>query len=182
MKALVPLAEGFEEIEAVSIIDVLRRAGIDVITAHVTGNPVTGSHGIPVTADRRLDGVHAEDFDLIVLPGGMPGSENLRNDERVLALVRQIQSSGGLVAAICAAPTVLAAAGVLAGRQATCFPGCESELAGAIYNPKPVVVDGTIVTGRGAGCAIPFALEIVGLLKGKDVMRGLGKKLQVYWL
>ncbi|HPI23974.1 MAG TPA: DJ-1/PfpI family protein [Spirochaetota bacterium] len=182
MKALVPLAEGFEEIEAVSIIDVLRRADISVITAALAGTTVTGSHAIPVAADRELDGVHADDFGLIVLPGGMPGSEHLKNDARVISLVRRIHASDGIAGAICAAPIVLAAAGVLAGKQATCFPGFETELAGAIYNPKPVILDGRIVTGRGAGCAIPFALEIVGLVRGKDVMRGLAKQLQVYWL
>ncbi|MCI0634823.1 MAG: DJ-1/PfpI family protein, partial [Actinobacteria bacterium] len=119
---LVPLAEGFEEIEAVVIIDVLRRAGVEVCVAGLAPGPVTGAHGITLATDRALSDVDAAALAMIVLPGGMPGTTNLRKDARILDLVRALESSGRRVAAICAAPTVLAAAGVLAGRSATSHP------------------------------------------------------------
>src|SRR5262245_58771725 len=118
MRVLVPLAEGFEEIEAVTIIDVLRRASIEVVTASLAKSPVVGSHGIAVSADVRLDGVAAEAFDAVVLPGGMPGSAVLAADERVLSVVRRAAGEKKLVAAICAGPIALEAAGVLAGKRA----------------------------------------------------------------
>jgi len=181
MKVLVPLAEGFEETEAVSIIDVLRRAGINAVTAHTAGNPVTGSHGIPVTADRPFAGLMPVDFDGIALPGGMPGSENLRNDPAIISFVRELHRRGALVSAICAAPIVLARAGVLAGKRVTCYPGFEDELDGAHVTGEPVVADSMIVTGRGAGCAIPFAIAIAGILMGEKMRDELKDRLQVYW-
>ncbi|MCX7677965.1 MAG: DJ-1/PfpI family protein [Spirochaetes bacterium] len=181
MKALVPLAEGFEEIEAVSIIDVLRRAGIEVVTAHIGKNPVNGSHNIPLIADLSLDDCTPETFDAMILPGGMPGSENLKNNENVIAFLKTIYKGGKLVGAICAAPMVLGYADILHGKQATCYPGFETELRGAQVVDKPVVIDSKVVTGRGAGCAIPFALEIVGILKGETIKNTLKSNLQVYW-
>ena len=181
MNILVPLAGGFEEIEAVTIIDILRRADIKVITAFLDGNPVTGSHGIPVTADRKLSDLRAEDFGAIILPGGMPGSENLKQSTGVLSLLREIHAAGGLIGAICAAPMVLGHAGLLAGKKAVCYPGYETELKGANVQDSPVVVDGSIITARGAACAIPFALEIVGILGGGNLKDALRTNLQVYW-
>lgn len=171
MRALVPLAEGFEEIEAVTIVDVLRRASIDVVTAALGANPVRGSHGISVTADERLDAVRAGDFDAVVLPGGMPGSKTLRDDLRVRALVQAAAREGRWLAAICAAPIVLEAAGVLAGRRATSYPG--NELPSAVYVEERVVVDGKLVTSRGAGTALEFALALVERLKGPDIAEKL---------
>jgi protein deglycase len=182
MRVLVPLAEGFEEIEAVSIIDVLRRAEINVVTAFLKKNPVTGSHGISITADNDLKEINMVDFSAIILPGGMPGSENLKNSDRIISIVKHIYSRGGIVGAICAAPVVLEQAGILYGKRAACFPGIEAELKDAIHDKNPVVTDGNIVTGRGPGCAIPFALELVGILKSRDVMEGLRKNMQVYWI
>ncbi|HPA73642.1 MAG TPA: DJ-1/PfpI family protein [Spirochaetota bacterium] len=181
MKILVPLAEGFEEIEAITIIDVLRRADIGVVTAFLDKNPVTGSHGIPITADRKISDVRAADFGAMVLPGGMPGSEHLKNSAAVIGLLGEIQAAGGLVGAICAAPMVLGHAGLLAGKKATCFPGMDTELKGAVHVDAPVVVDGRIVTGKGPACAIPFALEIVGILGGGNLKDALRTNLQVYW-
>jgi len=182
MRVLVPLAPGFEEIEAVTIIDVLRRAGCEVTAASLKTNPVKGSHGIEVTADAALAEVRAGDFDAIALPGGMPGSEHLKQDERVLHIVRELSSSGRLVAAICAAPIALGAAGVLAGRRATCYPGFEHEMKGAIPVNEPVVRDGNIVTGRGPACAIPFALALVAALAGDEKARDLAQTMQAYWM
>ena len=171
MRVLVPLAEGFEEIEAVTIIDVLRRASIEVVTAALGASPVRGSHAIFVTADARLDDVRADDFDAIVLPGGMPGSKTLREDERVLTLVRSMTRANKLVGAICAAPIALEAAGVLAGRRATSYPG--NELPSARYAEERVVVDGRLVTSRGAGTALEFALALVALLKSPEAAEKL---------
>ena len=182
MKVLVPLAPGFEEIEAVTIIDVLRRAGIDVTSACLESGPVTGSHGIAVSADRRMDEISAGDYDMIVLPGGMPGSDNLMADAGVISAVRAVYEKGGRVAAICAAPIVLSSAGVIGGKKATCFPGFEGMMPGTVCLPDPVVEDGRIITGRGPGCAIPFALKIIEVLKGKAVSSDIKDKLQVYWM
>jgi 4-methyl-5(b-hydroxyethyl)-thiazole monophosphate biosynthesis len=181
MKILVPLAEGFEEIEAVSIIDVLRRANIGVVSAHLGKNPVTGSHGIPVTADTDIAGVKDDDFTGIVLPGGMPGSTNLKESDSVINLVSALHGRGSLVGAICAAPIALGLAGILKGKKATCFPGYETELTGARVLAWPVVIDGNIITAKGAGCAIPFALEIVGILKDRNMKDSLKNTMQVYW-
>lgn len=182
MKILVPLAQGFEEIEAVTIIDVLRRADLDVTTAHVGGNPVCGSHNIKVTADTNISAIKADDFGCIVLPGGMPGSTNLKNSSAVISLLKNIYSGGGYIAAICAAPIVLGHAGLLHGKKATCYPGNESQLTGATIVNEPVVIDGKIITGKGPGCAIPFALELVGILKNHDKKIKLKNAMQVYWM
>ncbi len=182
MKILVPLAEGFEEIEAVTILDVLRRAGLDTTSAGLAGNPVRGSHGIPVMADEPLAGLRPDDFGAIVLPGGMPGSDNLKKSDTVISFIQSIYRRGGVTAALCAAPMVLGHAGVLAGKKATCFPGFESEMKGATPTGSPVEVDGTIITARGPGCAIPFALALVEALAGKTMMRDLRDAMQVYWL
>jgi 4-methyl-5(b-hydroxyethyl)-thiazole monophosphate biosynthesis len=171
MRVLVPLAEGFEEIEAVTIVDVLRRASIEVVTAALARNPVRGSHGIAVSADARLDDVLGEEFDAVVLPGGMPGSRTLRDDERVLRIVRGLHARNKLVAAVCAAPIVLEAAGVLSGKRATSYPG--NELPSARYVEERVVVDGELVTSRGPGTALEFALALVEKLAGPDVSKRL---------
>jgi protein deglycase len=182
MRVLVPLAPGFEEIEAITIVDILRRASIDVTAASLHEGPVTGSHSITVTPDAAISGIRVSDFNFIVLPGGMPGSANLKASDAVLDAIRRIHGSGGHAAAICAAPIVLAAAGMLRGKRATCFPGFEEELAGAVVMDEPVVVDGRIITGKGPGCAIPFALKLVEIIKGAQVSLELKKSLQVYWM
>ncbi|MBM4252058.1 MAG: DJ-1/PfpI family protein [Deltaproteobacteria bacterium] len=174
---LVPLAEGFEEIEAVTIIDVLRRADLAVKTCYLRDPDVTGAHRLTVKADQSLDSVDASRCAMVVLPGGMPGSSNLAEDRRVLDLVRSVDRSGGYVAAICAAPMVLAAAGVLGGKRATCYPGFETKLEGASVSKDKVVVDGKLVTGNGPGSAVPFALKLVELLRGKVVADELAKGL-----
>ncbi len=181
MKVLVPLAEGFEEIEAISIIDVLRRAEIEVVTAYCTANPVKGSHGISVIADTALAECSSDELDAMILPGGMPGSENLKNNQDIIAMLRSLHDKGKLVGAICAAPMVLGHAGILRGKKATCYPGFENELAGAVLLNQPVVTDANVITGKGAGCAIPFALEIVSTLKSEEVKNTLKNNLQVYW-
>jgi 4-methyl-5(b-hydroxyethyl)-thiazole monophosphate biosynthesis len=168
-RVLVPLADGFEEIEAVAIIDTLRRGGLTVVTAALRRDPariVHGAHGIDVVADADLDALTGS-FDAVVLPGGMPGSKHLADDPRVLALLRDAHASGRLVAAICAAPTVLAKAGLLEGVRATAFPGVRDQLAGAqVEHAQRVVRADRIITSQGAGTAIEFALELVRALVG----------------
>jgi 4-methyl-5(b-hydroxyethyl)-thiazole monophosphate biosynthesis len=163
-KVLVMLADGFEEIEAVTIIDVLRRAGIQVTSASLGEKIVRGAHELSLTADCRLDDVSSEVFDAIILPGGMPGSRNLRDDPRVIGLLRQQAEGGRYLGAICAGPIALEAAGVLKGKRATSYPG--SDLPSARYSEDRVVTDGKLVTSRGPGTALEFALEWVRLLTG----------------
>ena len=177
-RVLVPLAEGFEELEAVTIIDMLRRAGIEVVVAALAENPVTGSHGIALSADATLDDVSGQEFDLIALPGGMPGAANLRDDPRIGGIIRRLHEGGRHVAAICAAPMVLAAAGVLDGRRATCFPGFLDRTADLILVDEPVVVDGRVITSRGPGTALDFALELVAQLLGPGARQQIESQLQ----
>ena len=167
-KVLVPLAGGFEEIEAVTIIDVLRRAGLTVEVAGLASGPVTGAHGITLRPDCTLDQVDASALAMIVLPGGQPGTDNLKSDGRVLSLVRELEASGRGVAAICAAPLVLAAAGVLAGREATSYPGVRKELRGArVLDVPRVVRSDNVWTSQGPGTALEFSLALVSELCGE---------------
>jgi 4-methyl-5(b-hydroxyethyl)-thiazole monophosphate biosynthesis len=177
-RVLVPLAEGFEELEAVTIIDMLRRAGIEVVVATLAGNPVTGAHGIALIADAAMDAVSGQAFDLVALPGGMPGAANLKDDARIRGVIRRLHDSGRHVAAICAAPMVLAAAGVLEGRRATAFPGFLDDAAGVTVVDDPVVVDGRVITSRGPGTALDFALELVAQLQGTGARRQIESRLQ----
>ena len=164
------LAEGFEEIEAVTVIDVLRRAGIEVAIAATASRAiaVTGAHGIQVMADTQIGAVDAGGCDLVVLPGGMPGSENLAGNPDVLKLVRQVWQRGGMVAAICAAPIALHAAGLLDGRRATVYPSFVPRLTGVQCLDAPVVVDQRVITSRGPGTAFAFALELLRQLGAAD--------------
>jgi 4-methyl-5(b-hydroxyethyl)-thiazole monophosphate biosynthesis len=180
-RVLVPLAEGFEEIEAVTIVDLLRRAGIEVHTASVGGLQVTGSHGITVAADMSLASAAAANYDMIVLPGGMPGADHLKKDARVLELLRRFAAEGRYTAAICAAPGVLAHAGLLQGRHATSFPGfLQADSApGLKLSEAPVVVDGKVVTSRGPGTAIEFGLVLIELLAGASARQQVQGRLQM---
>ena len=179
-RVLVPLAGGFEEIEAVTIVDLLRRAGIEVHTAALGELEVTGSHGITVTADMTLDSAVVADYEMIVLPGGMPGSDHLKNDARVVDLLRRFAAEGRYTAAICAAPGVLAHAGLLEGRHATSFPGFlrGDSATGLTLSEAPVVVDGRVVTSRGPGTAIDFGLALIELLSGAATRRQVEDRLQ----
>lgn len=180
-RVLVPLAEGFEEIEAVAVVDLLRRAGIEVRTAALARREVTGSHGITVLADIGLDEAVAVDYDMVVLPGGMPGATHLKADARVIELLQQFAAAGRYTAAICAAPSVLAHAGLLNGRKATSFPGflTPESAPGLRLSEAPVVIDGKVATSRGPGTAIPFALALIELLEGPEARRAVQDRLQL---
>ncbi|HNQ03630.1 MAG TPA: DJ-1/PfpI family protein [Thiobacillaceae bacterium] len=168
-RVLVPLAPGFEDLEATTIVDILRRADIVVITAGLEPGLVQGARGMRVQPDAGLEEVLEQDFDMIALPGGMPGAEHLKNDARVQALLKRQAAAGKYTTAICAAPIALAQAGLLDGRRATSYPGFIDRLQppGSTYLTAPVVVDGKVVTSRGPGTAMDFALTLVELLKGR---------------
>ncbi|MBW4699406.1 MAG: DJ-1/PfpI family protein [Aphanocapsa lilacina HA4352-LM1] len=178
IKVLVPLAEGFEEIEAVTIIDVLRRADIEVTVAALADLSVQGSHGITLVADTRLDKINPLIFDAVVLPGG-PGVARLRADGRIRKLLLEMRAAERWTAAICAAPTVLSDAGLLAGARATSYPAVRPELAVAEYLETSVVVDGRIVTSRGVGTALDFALKLVALWEGESKAQALARAMVV---
>ncbi len=168
MKAIVFLAEGFEEAEAICPIDVMRRAGIDVVVAGVGSDAVTSSHGVTVKADALVDDIGDGSFSAAFCPGGMPGSVNLSQSWKVNEiLVKTAQT--GIVAAICAAPAVvLAPLGLLKGRNATCYPGCEGYAPDTVFSSDGVVVDGNIVTAKSAGWALDLGLQLVSMLKGPE--------------
>lgn len=181
IKALVFLASGFEEIETVTVVDVLRRAEVNVTVAGLTSNVIEGKHGVKVVPDKSIDEVSVEDFDAIFVPGGNPGYKNLREDPRVIEMVKNAFESNKIIAAICAGPTVLSDAGVLEGKTCTIYPGMEDELEAGGGTPKQdmVVVDGNIVTSRGPATAIPFALKLTEMLAGKKVAEAVSKKILV---
>jgi len=176
---LVPLAQGCEELEAVTIIDLLRRAGIEVVTAGLDDRPVRGSRGTVLVPDTLLDNVMEREFDMIALPGGLPGADNLNADPRIHVLLKAIAGRGRYTAAICAAPKVLATAGLLDGRRYTSFPGAvDAALTGPIYEAGAVVRDGALITSRGPGTAMDFALTLIEVLEGESRRREVEAPLQ----
>ena len=172
------LANGFETIEALAVVDMLRRAKIDVKTVVVTGKIVTSSHNIDVTADIEIDEFDVKDADAVVLPGGMPGTLNLEADKTVQGAIDCCVENKKYICAICAAPSILGHKGLLKGKEAICFPGFETDLTGAILSDKYVVTDGLIITARGAGVAVDFGLEIVKALKGEETAENVRKTIQ----
>jgi 4-methyl-5(b-hydroxyethyl)-thiazole monophosphate biosynthesis len=177
-KALVFLATGFEEIETVTIVDVLRRADVEVTVVGLAPNVVEGAHAMKIVPDKSIDDVKVDDFDAIVVPGGNPGYKNLRKDPRVIDMIKKAFNSNKLVTAICAGPAVLSDAGVLEGKVCTIYPGMENELEKGGGKPKQdiVVEDGNIITSRGPATALPFALKLAEKLAGKQVAEAVSKK------
>lgn len=177
---LIPVAEGTEELEAVTLIDLLRRAGVEVTVASLSGQPVTCSRGVRLVPDCSLDAALEQEYDAVVLPGGLPGADHLAADERLRRLIQHMHQERRLVGAICAAPKALVRAGVLDGRQATSFPGVlEAEGHGPGLD-RPVVRDGNVFTSRGPGTAMDFALAIIEALLGADQRREVEAPLQRY--
>jgi 4-methyl-5(b-hydroxyethyl)-thiazole monophosphate biosynthesis len=168
-RVLVPLAAGFEELEAVTLIDLLRRAGFEVVVAGLVAGPVFASRGTVLVPDTTLAAVADQAFDLVVLPGGLPGADHLAADPLLRSLLQRQHAQHRLTAAICAAPKVLAAAGLLAGKSATCYPGAIDAAAHPDITlvTEPVVTDGTVVTSRGPGTAMDFALALIERLAGR---------------
>ena len=166
---LIPLAQGCEELEAVTIIDLLRRAAINVITVGLDDQPVRASRGTVLVPDTNLDAVMQHEFDMIVLPGGLPGADNLNSDPRIHRLLKQMTAANKYTAAICAAPKVLATAGLLNGKRATSFPGSMDgiETVDMVYEQQAGVIDGKLITSRGPGTAMDFALTLIEKLAGK---------------
>lgn len=170
-KVLVPLADGFEELEAITIIDLLRRAGFEVISAGLDDQPVTASRKNVIIPDTSIDRVMHEEFDLIVLPGGLPGADNLRDNPQVQTLLQQQHAKGKSIGAICAAPKALAAGGILTGKTVTCYPGALDQMdsSGFTVTSNPVEIDDNIITSRGPGTAMDFALTLIERLGNKSL-------------
>ena len=175
---LVPLAQGCEELEAVTIIDLLRRAEVKVVAAGLEAGPVTASRGVILLPDIALDAVLEQDFDMIVLPGGLGGAQRLEQDPRIIRLLQQMADKGKYTAAICAAPKVLATAGLLQGRAATAYPGILDKLSDLKLSSAAVVEDGTVITSRGPGTAMDFALTLITLLCGREKRNTVETALQ----
>ncbi len=162
------LGTGFEEMEALAPIDLLRRANIPVMTAGISGKTVFGSHKVGFQADISLAEVDKDQLDMLVLPGGLGGVASIQGCPEALELIRWACENDKFLAAICAAPTILAGLGLLEGKRAVCYPGCEENMAGTCMIPnEPYVRDGRIITGASAGCAIPFALALIAALRGQ---------------
>lgn len=171
-------APGFEEIEAIATLDILRRAELEVKSVSVGGRQVKGAHGISVVCDLSQEEMGLDDLEMVVLPGGMPGTLNLEKSQVVQGALDHAAANDLWIGAICAAPSVLGRKGLLAGKRYTCFPGFEQEIENAVYTGERVVRDGKLITGKGPGCAIDFALEIVECLTDKSRAEALRASLQ----
>lgn len=174
------LGTGFEEVEAIAPVDLMRRAGIEVQTVGITGKTVAGSHKIPVEADILPENMDLESMDMIVLPGGLGGVASARASQAALDALRWGWEHDRFVAAICAGPTVLADLGIPDGKKATCFPGCEGQMGKADMVPGVAALrDGKLITGTSAGCAIPFALELIKALKGSEAADKVARQIVI---
>ena len=173
------LGTGFEEVEAIAPVDLLRRAGIPVLTVGVDGKTVTGGHGIAVEADITLEQLDLTDLEMIVLPGGLGGVATARSSQAALDALTFAYENDKYVAAICAGPTVLAELGIIGSRKATCYPGCESGMREAAMVESACVTDGKLITGASAGCAVPFGLVLIEALKGKDEANRIEKQIVI---
>lgn len=171
------LGTGFEETEAIAPVDLMRRAGIQVHTVGIGGRTVTGSHGIAVQADITLEEMDLTALEMIVLPGGLGGVASISASQEALNAVRFAWENGRYVAAICAAPTILAKLGITAGREVTCYPGCESQMGDAQLTDLAAVQDGKLITGTSAGCAVAFGLQLISALKGPDAANTVAEQI-----
>lgn len=180
-KAYLFLATGFEEVEALTVVDILRRGGIDCKTVSVMGDyDVTSSHAVTIRADLMFDEQNLDDADMLILPGGIPGTPNLKAHAGLDKLIRQYQADGRYLAAVCAAPTVYGEKGLLQGRNATCYPGLEDGLVGANHKEDKVVCDGQFITSRGMGTCIDFGLTLLAKLTDEANAQDVGQKIVYY--
>ena len=174
------LGTGFEEMEALTPVDLMRRAGIDVLTVGINGKIVYGGHNIGVEADILLEEMDLTHLDMIVLPGGLGGVASARASQGAMDALKFAWENGKFVAAICAGPTVLADLHITDGKQATCYPGCEAQMGSAVmHSDVPCIRDGKLITGASAGCAIPFALTLIEALKGSDAAKAIEKQIVI---
>lgn len=174
------LGTGFEEVEAITPVDLLRRAGIEVKTVGITGKTVYGSHNIGIEADILPEEIDFDALDMIVLPGGLGGVASARASQAALGALKWAWDNSRFVAAICAGPTVLADLGITDGRNATCYPGCENQMGNAHMAADAAVIrDGRLITGSSAGCAIPFALALIEALKGQQEARRVASQIVI---
>ena len=177
-KLAIFMVEGCEEIEGLTVVDILRRAKIDIDMISIADTEyVTSSHRVTFKTDKKLSETDLNEYDGVILPGGMPGTEHLRENAKVIETVQTFYEKGKLVAAICAAPTVFGTAGILNGKTATCYPGMEDGLTGATHSLDHVVVDKNIITSRGLGTALEFGLAILQYLTDKDTADAMAKKI-----
>ena len=174
------LGTGFEETEAIAPLDLLRRAGVEITTVGVTGKIVYGSHNIGIEADILIDELDLTSLDMIILPGGLGGVASARASKEAMSALKFAWDNGKFVAAICAGPTVLADLGITDGKKATCFPGCEDGMGSALMQENAAaVIDGNLITGTSAGCAIPFGLMLIEVLKGKEEADRIAKQIVI---
>lgn len=173
------LGTGFEEVEAIAPVDLLRRAGIPVLTVGVDGKAVTGGHGITVEADITLEQIDLTELEMIVLPGGLGGVATARSSQAALDALTFAYENDKYVAAICAGPTVLAELGIIGSRKATCYPGCEGGMGDASLEESACVTHGKLITGASAGCAIHFALGLIEALRGKEEAQRIKKQIVI---
>lgn len=174
-------ATGFEEVEALTVVDILRRGNVDCKTVSVTGDyDVTSSHAVTVRADLLFDEQSLEDADMLVLPGGVPGTPNLKAHAGLKKLIESYHEAGKYLAAVCAAPTVYGEMGLLEGKNATCYPGMEDGLVGAVKKTDSVVCDGQFITSRGMGTCVDFGLALLGKLTDEETAQTIGKKIVYY--
>jgi len=180
-KVAIILAEGFEEVEAVAPIDVLRRAGVEVIIAGLSSEPVASARGVKIVPDATIDQLNAEELDLVILPGGAGGVEKLKQDPRVERLIKAMQEKKKLIGAICAAPTALAKFGVLEGKKATVYPTLVEEIKPAQFVDNPVVEDENVITSQGPGTALEFGLRLAERLVGKEKAKEVARRMLVQY-
>lgn len=174
------LGTGFEETEAIAPVDLLRRAGVQVLTVGIGGKIIYGGHGIGVEADITLEEMDLTNLDMIVLPGGLGGVASIRASKEAMDALAFAAENGRYVAAICAGPTVLADLGITDGRRVTCYPGCEENMGSAQYIPNEACVqDGNVITGTSAGCAIPFGLKLIAALKGEETAKTVAEQIVI---
>ena len=174
------LGTGFEETEAITPLDLLRRAGVQVLTVGVNGKTISGGHGIAIEADIQLGEMDLTNMDMIILPGGLGGVASVRASKEAMEALRFAWENDKFVAAICAGPTVLADLGITDGRNATCYPGCENGMGSAnMVDGAPYVRDGKLITGTSAGCAIPFGLALIAALKGEDAAKAVADQIVI---
>ena len=173
------LGTGFEETEAIAPLDLLRRAGLQVMTVGLNGKIIQGSHGIGVEADITIDQLDLTDLEMVILPGGLGGVASIRGCEPAMDAIRSAHENGKYTAAICAGPTILAQLGITDGKKATCYPGCEEQMGSAIMVEAAAVTDGLCITGISAGCAVPFGLELIKALKGEAEAERIAKQIVI---